>query len=151
MHWIWGNGILSVVSLLRETSDVWCTSTVFPVYSWDPSLGEHGQLIENNGGLAHCFAALGEIILLCLIGSLVGLPSHFYVIVATSNVAIVSFFFSSIFFFSFFLFFFSRNFFSSIFFLILSSFFSNLYPPARPSLSLPSSLLRSSPYHSSWS
>ena len=48
MHWIWGNGILSVVRLLRESSDVWCTSTIFPVYSWDPAHGEHGQLIESN-------------------------------------------------------------------------------------------------------
>ena len=50
VHWIWGNGLLTVINLIRPSSDVWCSPTIFPVYGWDPSLGEHGQLIEKNKG-----------------------------------------------------------------------------------------------------
>ena len=44
------NGLLTVINLIRPSSDVWCSPTIFPVYGWDPSLGEHGQLIEKNKG-----------------------------------------------------------------------------------------------------
>ena len=78
MHWIWGNGLVAIITLLRETSTVWCTPTIFPVYGWDASLGEQGQLIEKNSGLAHCFVALGEIVVLCLLGTFFAYPVHFY-------------------------------------------------------------------------
>ena len=52
-------------------------------------MGEHGQLIEKNSGLAHCFVALGEIVVLCLLGTFFAYPVHFYLLVATSNVAVV--------------------------------------------------------------
>jgi hypothetical protein len=78
MHWIWGNGLVAIITLLRETSNVWCTPTIFPVYGWDASLGEQGQLIEKNSGLAHCFVALGEIVVLCLLGTFFAYPVHFY-------------------------------------------------------------------------
>ena len=89
VHWIWGNAAVSTISLLQQGSNVWCTPTIFPVYGWDASLGEHGQLTEKNSGLAHCFAALGEVVLLCLLGTFFAYPVHFYALVATSNLAIV--------------------------------------------------------------
>ena len=36
------------------------------------------KLIEKNSGLAHCFVALGEIVVLCLLGTFFAYPVHFY-------------------------------------------------------------------------
>ncbi len=89
MHWIWGRGLFAVLQLVRQDSHIWCTPTIFPVYDWDPSLGEHGQLREVNSGLTHAFAAFGEIVLACLAGVVFARPERYSMLVATSNFFIV--------------------------------------------------------------
>lgn len=89
MHWIWGRGLYTVISLMRNDVDLWCTPTIFPVYMWDASKGEHGELIESNAGLIHAFVAIGEIILVCLLGIVFAKPQQFYALVATSNFFVV--------------------------------------------------------------